>query len=87
MRNYELVRLIHEELTAGDGKGSFSNPYLNTVIKITKMIERERPEMKECADIQPGWTSQYQSSIDAITPQVGHMGNMGSDELEETRFE
>tara|TARA_B100000470_G_C19696882_1_gene349067 strand:- start:253 stop:507 length:255 start_codon:yes stop_codon:yes gene_type:complete len=84
MRNYELVRLIHEELTAGDGKGSFSNPYLNTVIKITKMIERERPEMKECADIQPGWQSQYQASINSITPQVEHMG---SQELDETRFE
>ena len=71
MRNYELVRAIHEELTAGDGKGSFSNPYLNTVITITKMIERERPEMKDAAAIQPGWSH-----------PCG-----GSAELEETRFE
>ena len=47
MRNYELVRVLYEELTTGDGKGSFKNPYLNTVIKLTKLIEEERPEMKE----------------------------------------
>ena len=71
MRNYELVRAIYEELTAGNGKGSFSNPYLNTVITVTKMIERERPEMKECNDnLQPGWA--------ATTFET---------DLEETRFE
>ena len=47
MRNYELVRVLYEELTSGDGKGSFTNPYLNTVITLTKLIEEERPEMKE----------------------------------------
>jgi hypothetical protein len=47
MRNYELVRVLYEELTTGDGQGSFKNPYLNTVIALTKLIERERPEMKE----------------------------------------
>ena len=52
MRNYELVRAIYEELTAGNGKGSFNNPYLNTVITITKMIESARPEMKECSDLE-----------------------------------
>ena len=52
MRNYELLRLIHEELVQGDGKGAFSNPYLNTVIKVTKLIEQERPEMKELMDDQ-----------------------------------
>ena len=71
MRNYELVRAIYEELTAGNGKGSFSNPYLNTVISVTKMIERERPEMKDATAIQPGWDH-----------PCG-----GSAELEETRFE
>ena len=74
MRNYELVRLIHEELTAGDGKGSFSNPYLNTVITITKMIERERPEMKDAGAIQPGWFGPL--------PEIKE-----NPELEETRFE
>jgi|TARA_R110000744_G_scaffold252217_1_gene368017 hypothetical protein len=47
MRNYELLRMIHEELVQGNGKGSFSNPYLNTVLKLTRLIEEERPEMKE----------------------------------------
>lgn len=47
MRNYELLRLIHEELTTGSGKGSFSNPYLNTVIKLIKLIEEERPEIRD----------------------------------------
>ena len=47
MRNYELIRVLYEELTTGDGKGSFKNPYLNTVITVTKMIEEERPEIKE----------------------------------------
>ena len=47
MRNYELVRALYQELTNGDGKGSFKNPYLNTVITITKLIEEERPEMKQ----------------------------------------
>jgi hypothetical protein len=74
MRNYELVRAIHEELTAGDGKGSFSNPYLNTVITITKMIERERPEMKEVRDVQPGWFGPL--------PEIKE-----NSDLEETRFE
>ena len=50
MKNYELLRVIYEELTTGDGSGSFKNPYLNTVIELTKLIEKERPEMKECAD-------------------------------------
>ena len=47
MRNYELINEIYAELVAGDGKGSFSNQYLNTVITLTKLIEKERPELKE----------------------------------------
>ena len=47
MRNYELINEIYSELVAGDGKGGFTNPYLNTVIKLTKLIEKERPELKE----------------------------------------
>ena len=47
MRNYELINEIYAELVAGDGKGTFSNSYLNTVIKLTKLIERERPELEE----------------------------------------
>ena len=52
MRNYELIRVIYEELTTGTGKGSFANPYLNTVITVTKLIEEERPEMKECSELE-----------------------------------
>jgi len=47
MRNYELINEIYSELVAGDGKGGFTNPYLNTCIKLTKLIEKERPELKE----------------------------------------
>ena len=47
MRNYELIREIYDELVTGDGSGSFKNPYLNTGITITKLIEEERPEKKE----------------------------------------
>ena len=49
MRNYELINEIYAELVAGDGTGGFTNPYLNTVIKLTKLIENERPELKEAA--------------------------------------
>ena len=47
MRNYELINEIYAELIAGDGKGQFQNAYLNTVITLTKLIEKERPELKE----------------------------------------
>ncbi len=47
MRNYELINEIYAELIAGDGKGHFQNPYLNTCITLTKLIEKERPELKE----------------------------------------
>ncbi len=47
MRNYELVNEIYAELIAGDGKGPFSNPYLNTIITLRNLIEKERPELKE----------------------------------------
>ena len=50
MRNYEIINEIYAELVAGDGKGQFTNPYLNTVITLTKLIEKERPELKELAD-------------------------------------
>ena len=49
MRNYELINEIYAELLAGNGKGKFSNPYLNTVITLTKLIEQERPELKKMA--------------------------------------
>ena len=49
MRNYEIINEIYAELVAGDGKGTFTNPYLNTVIKLTKLIEEERPELKDLA--------------------------------------
>ena len=47
MRNYELINEIYSELIAGDGKGAFQNTYLNTCIKLTQLIEKERPELKE----------------------------------------
>ena len=47
MRNYELINEIYAELVAGDGTGAFKNSYLNTVIKLTKLIEEKRPELKE----------------------------------------
>ena len=50
MRNYELINEIYAELVAGDGTGGFTNPYLNTVIKLTKLIEEERPELKELTE-------------------------------------
>jgi hypothetical protein len=50
MRNYELINEIYAELLAGNGKGKFSNPYLNTVITLTKLIEEERPELKMVCD-------------------------------------
>ena len=46
MRNYELINEIYAELIAGNGKGQFTNPYLNTVMTLTKLIEKERPELK-----------------------------------------
>ena len=49
MRNYELINEIYAELLAGDGQGEFTNPYLNTVIKLTKLIEEERPELRDVA--------------------------------------
>ena len=52
MRNYELINEIYAELIAGNGKGQFSNPYLNTVITLTKLIEQERPELKKIAQAE-----------------------------------
>jgi len=50
MRNYELINEIYAELVAGTGTGGFTNPYLNTVIKLTKLIEEERPELKKLTE-------------------------------------
>ena len=50
MRNYELINEIYAELVAGAGTGGFTNPYLNTVIKLTKLIEEERPELKKLTE-------------------------------------
>ena len=67
MRNYELIRLIHEELTTGSGKGSFSNPYLNTVITLTKLIEEERPEIGD-ANPPADWASRLDVNPPAVEP-------------------
>ena len=60
MRNYELLRLILKIARQGSngnlkgrtinissGSNAFSNTYLNDVINIQKLIEQERPELKE----------------------------------------
>ena len=47
MRNYELINEIYAELIAGNGDGQFTNPYLNTCITLTRLIEKERPELKK----------------------------------------
>ena len=47
MRNYELINEIYAELIAGKGRGPFTNPYLNTIITLRNLIEKERPELKE----------------------------------------
>jgi hypothetical protein len=76
MRNYELVKAIYDELTTGDGKGSFSNPYLNTVITLTKLIEEARPEMKGNSAKLDKWWENRSIRFGENRP-----------ELEETRFE
>ena len=60
MRNYELVKLIHKIAKEGSngklkgrlkgnshGSNEFSNTDLNDVINIQRLIEYERPELKE----------------------------------------
>ena len=61
MRNYELINEIYAELAAGDGKGPFSNPYLNTIITLRNLIEKERPELRamvESAKKHKNWNIQ-----------------------------
>ena len=50
MRNYEIIRLIHDITREGSGKTGFGNQYLNDIIAIRDLIEEERPEMKEIKD-------------------------------------
>ena len=65
MRNYELVRLILKIAREGSngklkgrhagnspGSNAFSNTYLNDIINIQRLIEYERPEMKECSELE-----------------------------------
>ena len=64
MRNYELVRLILKIAKEGSngklkgrhagnspGSNAFSNTYLNDVINIQRLIEYERPELKESNEL------------------------------------
>ena len=47
MKDDKLIKEIYWELIKGEGRGRFSNHYLNRVIDATNLIERERPELKE----------------------------------------
>jgi hypothetical protein len=80
MRNYELINEIYAELLAGNGKGQFNNPYLNTVITLTKLIEKERPSLKEVALAMRNTPVQY--AVPNSNPDVEL-----DPSLEETRFE
>ena len=87
MRNYELINEIYAELLAGNGKGSFSNPYLNTVITLTKLIEKERPELKRIAlaeriDTSTNGYVRARVATPSSNPDIELDPN-----LEETRFE
>jgi len=79
MRNYEIIqeikRICNEGPESGHGYSAFKNQYLNDIIAINKLIERERPELmgrggpEECA---------YDS---------GEKEKPAVRDLEETRFE
>ena len=87
MRNYELINEIYAELLAGNGKGQFSNPYLNTVITLTKLIEQQRPELKEIALAERIDTS-TNGYVRARTAVPNSNLDIELDpNLEETRFE
>jgi hypothetical protein len=49
MRNYELIeeikKICNEGPESGHGYSAFKNQYLNDIIAINKLIERERPEL------------------------------------------
>jgi hypothetical protein len=59
MRNYELIekikRICVDGPQSGHGYSTFKNIYLNDIIAINQLIERERPELvgrggaEECA--------------------------------------
>ena len=52
MRNYELIQEIKRICNEGE-HGAFSafrNQYLNDIIAINKLIEKERPELKEARE-------------------------------------
>ena len=64
MRNYELIRLVLKIAKEGSngklqgrhagnspGSNAFSNTYLNDIINIQKLIEYERPELKESNEL------------------------------------
>ena len=63
MRNYDLIRVILKIAKQGSngmlkdrhsgnspGSNAFSNTYLNDIINIQKLIEHERPELKEARE-------------------------------------
>ena len=55
MRNYELLKEIKRICDEGSELGTFTNNYLNDLIAINRLIEKERPELmgrggvEECA--------------------------------------
>ena len=64
MRNYELIRVILKIAKEGSngklkgrnagnspGSNAFSNTYLNDIINIQKLIEQQRPELKEANEL------------------------------------
>ena len=64
MRNYELIRVILKIAREGSngklkgrngnnspGSNAFSNTYLNDIINIQKLIEQQRPELKESSEL------------------------------------
>ena len=56
MRNFELIqeikRICNEGPESGHGYSTFKNEYLNDIIAINRLIERERPKLMDRGDIE-----------------------------------
>ena len=75
MRNYELVQEIKRICNEGEhgAFSAFKNQYLNDIIAINRLIERERPELMGRGGVE-------ECAYDAGEEKVAR-------DLEETRFE
>ena len=77
MRNYELIeeikRICDEGPESGHGYSTFKNVYLNDIIAINRLIERDRPELMGRGGVE-------ECAYDAGEEKVAR-------DLEETRFE